>query len=380
MKGYRQLTQDDRRKLGYWRKQGVSYAEIARRLGVHRSTVGREIRRYCGYGKNYMCCLAHGRSQARRYSANIQRRKITKDTKDREWILVEALRKKYSPEQAAAVFTKETGISLSTVSVYRWIYSYYRGGQYRGLRDNLRRSGGDPRHQSPEERREIICAVKDKTGSSIRRICDVLNVPRSGFYHAANETPRQVSDGKLGDLIEDAFHTHRGRYGYRRIARALAARGEVCAPARVRRIMRERNLKALQPKSFRPMTSDGRADAPSPNLIAKDGLPEAPNRVWAGDITYIRTEHGWLYLAEVIDLYTRKLVGWALAKNMRATLVVGALNKALDSYPKVEGKSFTATVEASMQATSSAPCSRLRPCARVCRQEPIPTTMPGPNP
>ena len=186
----------------------------------------------------------------------------------------------------------------------------------------------------------MICTVKDKTGSSIRRICDVLNVPRSGFYHAAKKTPSQVSDGELGDLIEDVFHTHRGRYGYRRIGRALAARGEVCAPARVRRIMRERSLKALQPRSFRPITSDGRADAPSPNLIAKDGLPEAPNRVWAGDITYIRTEDGWLYLAVVIDLYTRKLVGWSLAKNMRATLVVDALNKALDSYPKVEGRVF----------------------------------------
>jgi len=69
----------------------------------------------------------------------------------------------------------------------------------------------------------MICAVKDKTGSSIRRICDVLNVPRSGLNYAAKETPSQVSDGKLGDLIEDVFHTHRSRYGYRRIGHALAS-------------------------------------------------------------------------------------------------------------------------------------------------------------
>ena len=186
----------------------------------------------------------------------------------------------------------------------------------------------------------MILAVGKTTGASIRRVCDVLDIPRSSFYHAAGKTPTQVSDAELGDLVEEIFHAHRRRYGYRRIACDLAARGEICAPARIRRIMRERGLEALQSKSFRPMTSDGRADAPSPNLIARDGLPETPDRIWAGDITYIRSAQGWIYLAVVIDLCTRRLVGWALADNMRATLVVDALDKALDARPQIENRIF----------------------------------------
>jgi putative transposase len=186
----------------------------------------------------------------------------------------------------------------------------------------------------------MISTVKDKTGSGIRKICDVLDVPRSSFYYVAQMTPTQVSDRELGDLIEEIFRTHRSRYGYRRIASELTARGEVCAPARIRRIMRERNLKAIQPKRYRPQTSDGRADKPSDNLIAKEGLPTAPDQTWAGDITHIRTSRGWLYLAVVIDLFTRRIVGWALADNMRATLVVSALNNALDSRPKISNRIF----------------------------------------
>jgi len=186
----------------------------------------------------------------------------------------------------------------------------------------------------------MILAVSEKTGASIRRVCDVLDLPRSSFYHAARKTPTQVSDADLGDLVEEIFHAHRRRYGYRRIARELNAQGEVCAAARIRRIMREKRLKALQPRSFRPTTSDGRADAPSPNLVVARGLPSVPDQIWAGDITYIRSAMGWIYLAVVIDLCTRRLVGWSVADNMRSTLVVDALNKALDARPKFEGRVF----------------------------------------
>jgi len=106
----------------------------------------------------------------------------------------------------------------------------------------------------------MICAVKEETGSSIRRVCDVLNVPRSSFYHAAQKTPTQVSDAELGELIEEVFRIHRGRYGYRRVARELAKGGQVCAAARVRRIMAERGLKALptgSPKAASPTRPTG---------------------------------------------------------------------------------------------------------------------------
>jgi transposase InsO family protein len=95
--------------------------------------------------------------------------------------------------------------------------------------------------------------------------------------------------------------------------------------------MGERGLKAIQPKNFSPKTSDGRADKPSPNLLIDRPLPQKSDQVWAGDITFIPTSAGWAYLAVVIDLYSRKIVGWALADHLRADLVVVALKQALAS-------------------------------------------------
>lgn len=95
--------------------------------------------------------------------------------------------------------------------------------------------------------------------------------------------------------------------------------------------MAERALKAIQPKTFSPKTSDGRADKPSPNLLLDHPLPQKSNQVWTGDITFIPTSAGWAYLAVVIDLYSRKIVGWALADHLRADLVIAVLKQALDS-------------------------------------------------
>ena len=182
----------------------------------------------------------------------------------------------------------------------------------------------------------MIQSVARQTGASIRKVCEVLGEARSSFYHAAAPTSSQLADRHLGDLIEGVFRRHRQRYGYRRIGEDLADRGVVCAPARIRRIMAERGLHALQPKNFLPKTSDGRADKPSPNLLAGSPLPEAPNRAWAGDITFIPTSTGWLYLAVVIDLGSRRIVGWSLADHMRSELVVDALRQALVVRPANE--------------------------------------------
>jgi transposase InsO family protein len=182
----------------------------------------------------------------------------------------------------------------------------------------------------------MIQSVARQTGASIRKVCEVLGEARSSFYHAAAPTSSQLADRHLGDLIEGVFRRHRQRYGYRRIGEDLAVRGVVCAPARIRRIMAERGLHALQPKNFLPKTSDGRADKPSPNLLAGRPLPEAPNRAWAGDITFIPTSTGWLYLAVVIDLGSRRIVGWSLADHMRSELVVDALRQALVVRPANE--------------------------------------------
>ncbi|MHB1083024.1 MAG: IS3 family transposase [Prosthecobacter sp.] len=186
----------------------------------------------------------------------------------------------------------------------------------------------------------MIHLISQSTGHSVRRICDSLLVPRSSYYHAAMPTESQRSDGELSAAIGIIFHHHRRRYGYRRIWKQLAVQGEVCAPDRVRRLMRERHLIAIQPKTYTPQTSDGRADLPSPNLLLDQPLPALPNQVWAGDITFIPSGEKWLYLAVVIDLCSRRIVGWALADHLRSDLVVEALQQAINSRCHTDGLTF----------------------------------------
>lgn len=175
----------------------------------------------------------------------------------------------------------------------------------------------------------MIQTIAQETGASIRQVCATLGEARSSFYHGAAPTPTQASDTALGAQLEKIFKEHRRRYGYRRLAQVLADQGITCAPARIRRLMAQRGLRALQPKNYLPRISDGRADQPSPNLLEGAPTPATLNRAWAGDITYIATRQGWLYLAVVIDLCSRRLIGWSLADHLRADLVVDALQQAL---------------------------------------------------
>ena len=175
----------------------------------------------------------------------------------------------------------------------------------------------------------MISDIQLQTGHGIRTICQVLCVPRSSYYHASEPTACQSADVTIGDAIESIFKRHRRRYGYRRIHSDLSDQGIVCAAARVRRIMEERGLKAIQPKTYVLKTSDGRADRPSPNLLLEKPLPTQANRVWTGDITYIPIDGSWRYLAVIIDLSSRRIVGWALADQIRTELVTDALKQAL---------------------------------------------------
>jgi transposase InsO family protein len=124
----------------------------------------------------------------------------------------------------------------------------------------------------------MIEDIRQTTGHGIRQICASLQVPRSSFYHAASPTPTQSEDCRSGDLIEAIFRCHRRRYGYRRIGEELSDAGEVCAPDRIRRIMRQRGLRAIQLKTYVPKTNDGRADKPSANLLLGQPLPASPCR------------------------------------------------------------------------------------------------------
>lgn len=186
----------------------------------------------------------------------------------------------------------------------------------------------------------MIEHIHQATGYSIRAICSVLSLPRSSFYHAAKPTPTQLEDEQLGSRIEAIFGDHRRRYGYRRIHAQLQAEDIICAPCRVRRLMAERGLKALQPRSFVPRTSDGRADKPSPNLVSERPAPDTPDQVWVGDITYIPTASGWRYLAVILDLCTRRVVGWSMARTLQAQVVTDALSQALQTRRPAPGLIF----------------------------------------
>jgi len=177
----------------------------------------------------------------------------------------------------------------------------------------------------------MIDTIRDKTDAGVRRICSVLSLPRSSYYQASEPTKTETEDEQIGNLIEQIFHKHRRRYGYRRIHDDLKDLEVHCGPARVRRIMKQRGLYAIQPKNYIPRTSDGRADLPSPNLLLDREAPDRVNEVWAGDITFIPTSVGWRYLAVVIDLYSRRVVGWSLSDHLRAGLVSEALRQALES-------------------------------------------------
>jgi putative transposase len=184
----------------------------------------------------------------------------------------------------------------------------------------------------------MIQQLHSQTQASIRQICHVLELPRSSFYHAAEATPTQLEDRRLSALIEEIFKRNRRRYGYRRIDQELKDHNIVCAPARLRRIMRQSGLRAIQPKNYLPKTSDGRADRPSANLLALQPMPARPNEAWAGDITFIPTASRWLYLAVVIDLGSRRVIGWSLDTHMRSELVVSALQQALQTRPQARGQ------------------------------------------
>lgn len=184
----------------------------------------------------------------------------------------------------------------------------------------------------------MICQIRSQTRASVRQICQALGLPRSSFYHAAKVTASQIKDRQLITLIEEIFKRHRRRYGYRRIAQELRDHGVTCAHARLRRLMCQRGLRAIQPKNYLPRTSDGRAERPSANLLAQQPLPTQPNQAWAGDITFIPTATHWLYLAVIIDLASRRVIGWSLDTHMRSDLVVSAMQQALQGRSKAAVK------------------------------------------
>jgi putative transposase len=162
-------------------------------------------------------------------------------------------------------------------------------------------------------------------------MCQFLKVSRSGYYdwNKRGESLHQQQDQKLAKAINIIYEKSKRRYGSPRIYHKLHDNGIQCSRKRVARLMREMGIKARHKKKFK-VTTNSKHDHPiAPNLLNRQFQTDDPNQVWVADITYIRTFEGWLYLAAVMDLYSRKIVGWAMSERMTSNLAITALKMAI---------------------------------------------------
>jgi putative transposase len=170
---------------------------------------------------------------------------------------------------------------------------------------------------------------------NVSKACALFEVSSSAFYvwHKHLPSTHELSDAELLGKIKKIFADHKGRYGSPRVHKALNEQGVQVAKKRVARLMRETGLVARAPRRFKKTTIPSPQMAPAIDLIKRSfgaGTIEI-NRAWCGDITYVRTWEGWLYLASVIDIGSRRVVGYAMADHMRTSLVADALRMALDN-------------------------------------------------
>jgi transposase InsO family protein len=162
----------------------------------------------------------------------------------------------------------------------------------------------------------------------ITLLCAVLGISRSG-YHAwdgGHRDRRSARDRYLGKCIDQAFEQSRRTYGYPRMTLELRANGERVGKTRVARLMRDAGLQGRQRRAFRPRTTQSDHDGPiAPNRLARIAAITAVNQVWQTDITYVRTDEGWLYLAMVMDAFSTRIIGWAFSADLGTQFVVDAL-------------------------------------------------------
>lgn len=180
----------------------------------------------------------------------------------------------------------------------------------------------------------IFAAIADWADSGqfpVEFMCRELGVSRSGYYAWRGRGPSERTDADHGLLaiIADAYARLRGNPGVRRIHAELIALGHRLSRKRVWRLMNGADLQGRHPKTWKRTTVPGEFPAPAPDLIGRDFTAEQPNRRWCGDVTYVKTWAGWAYLATVIDLHSRAVIGWAIADHMRTELVTAALDMAL---------------------------------------------------
>ncbi len=162
-------------------------------------------------------------------------------------------------------------------------------------------------------------------------MCDMLEVSTSGYYAWRDRLPSQraLSNAQLDQTITQIYWQHKGRYGSPRIWEERVSQGISCSENRVARRLQILSLKAVQERKFKVTTDSDHAYPVAPNLLKQDFTASRPNEKWVSDITYVRTGEGWLYLAVVMDLYSRSIIGWSLQKRMTRQRVCDALTMAL---------------------------------------------------
>ena len=173
-------------------------------------------------------------------------------------------------------------------------------------------------------------------------MCQVLEVSRSGYYKWLNKakSKNQLFNEELKLKIAEIYWQHKGRYGSPRIHKQLRKEGYAINIKRVTRLMRIMGLKAIQKRKFKKTTNSNHNLPIKENLLNRKFDIKKPNQVWVSDITYIPTKTGWLYLAVVIDLFSRKVVGYSMSKNIDANLIVSAVKMAINKRKPKAGLIF----------------------------------------
>jgi putative transposase len=174
---------------------------------------------------------------------------------------------------------------------------------------------------------------------TVAELCHLLGVARSGYYawRRRTQSEQAAMNATLSEAIARIFAEHKGRYGSPRVTAVLRREGQACNHKRVERIMREKGLQARSKRRWRPRTTDSSHPHPiAPNRLAERAQPKAINEVWIEDITYLETAEGWLYLAGVVDLCSRRVLGWSMQETLETRLPLAALEMALKQrgYPK----------------------------------------------
>ena len=182
----------------------------------------------------------------------------------------------------------------------------------------------------------------EKENYPLVKMCVWLNVSKSGYYEWRDRPLSMTAERRerLKLMIKAVFDANHATYGYRRVHAVLARSGEQVSDELVRRLMRELDLQPCQPRPWRPITTEGDEQHRIPDLVRRDFTADAPGTKLVGDITYISTDEGWLYVATAIDCYSKMVVGWSMADHYKTPLIASALDMAATNIEIADGCIF----------------------------------------